>query len=88
MQPSCLTMFIFAFNAVSFRCLPVSSLTFQKQLWTPCPISVNFTGQSYHHYEVTENFTKTAGWVEEQDPTRAVQRKLLKWSLYMLNKFT
>lgn len=54
----------------------------------PYPISINFTGQSYHHNEVSENFTETAGWVEEQNPAYALHRKLLKLSLYVLNKFT
>lgn len=82
MQPSGLNTFIFAFNTVNFGCLPICFSIFQKQLWSPCPISINFTEQSYHHYEVLENFTKTAGWIEEQDPICALCRKLMKW-LYM-----
>lgn len=31
-QPLCLSIFIFAFNTVSFRCLPVCPFIFQKQL--------------------------------------------------------
>lgn len=85
MLPSYLNMFIFYFNTGNFRCLPVCPSILPNQLSTPCSISMNFTEQSYHHYETTENFTGTAGWKEEQSSTHALCRKFLKSSLCIKN---
>lgn len=68
-----------------FTCL---SLHLSKTTMNSLPTFSKFYRTELYHYEVTDNFTKTAGWVEEQDPTCALCRKLLKWSLYVLNKFT
>lgn len=61
-----------------FTCLPLHP---SKPTITPCPITINFTEQSYHPYEATENFTRTAGWQEEQNSTCALCRKFQKCSL-------